>query len=44
MTRVFSGEATFLAPVLRPVESVLYRFAGVDPQRENSTGSPIRWP
>jgi K+-transporting ATPase ATPase A chain len=34
MTRVFSGEATFLAPVLRPVESVLYRFAGVDPQRE----------
>jgi K+-transporting ATPase ATPase A chain len=34
MTRVFSGEATFLAPALRPVESVLYRFAGVDPQRE----------
>src|SRR5947209_5231678 len=34
MTRVFSGECTFLAPVLRPVEAVLYRVAGVDPARE----------
>jgi K+-transporting ATPase ATPase A chain len=34
MTRVFSGERTFLAPVLRPVETALYRVAGVDPARE----------
>ena len=34
MTRVFGGERTFLAPVLRPVEAVLYRVAGVDPARE----------
>jgi K+-transporting ATPase ATPase A chain len=34
MTRVFSGERTFLTPVLRPVETVLYRVAGVDPRRE----------
>ena len=25
MTRVFNGERTFLSPVLRPVETVLYR-------------------
>ena len=30
MTRVFNGERTFLSPVLRPVEAVLYRAAGVD--------------
>jgi K+-transporting ATPase ATPase A chain len=34
MTRVFNGEGTFLTPVLRPVETVLYRVAGVDPRRE----------
>jgi potassium-transporting ATPase potassium-binding subunit len=34
MTRVFSGERTFLAPVLRPIEAALYRVAGVDPARE----------
>ena len=34
MTRVFSGERTFLSPVLRPVETALYRVAGVDPARE----------
>ena len=34
MTRVFNGERTFLSPVLRPVESGLYRIAGIDPQRE----------
>ena len=27
MTRVFDGERTFLSPVLRPVEAVLYRSA-----------------
>ena len=34
MTRVFSGERTFLSPALRPVEGVLYRVAGVDETRE----------
>jgi potassium-transporting ATPase potassium-binding subunit len=34
MTRVFNGEWTFLAPVLRPVEAALYWAAGVDPRRE----------
>src|SRR5262245_50590438 len=34
MTRVFSGERTWLSPVLRPVESVLYRIGGVDERRE----------
>ena len=34
MTRVFSGERTFLSPVLSPVEHVFYKAAGVDPARE----------
>ena len=34
MTRVFSGESTFLSPVLRPLETVLYRLAGVDEKSE----------
>jgi len=34
MTRVFNGERTFLSPVLRPVEALLYRAAGVDEKRE----------
>src|ERR1700746_1400240 len=34
MTRVFNGERTFLSPVLRPVEVVLYRISGVDERRE----------
>jgi K+-transporting ATPase ATPase A chain len=34
MTRVFNGERTLLSPVLRPVEAVLYRVAGVDERRE----------
>jgi K+-transporting ATPase ATPase A chain len=34
MTRVFAGEATWLSPALRPVETVLYRFAGIDEKRE----------
>jgi K+-transporting ATPase ATPase A chain len=34
MTRVFNGESTVLSPVLRPVETTLYRWAGVDTQRE----------
>jgi K+-transporting ATPase ATPase A chain len=34
MARVFEGEPTFLTPVFRPVEAVLYRAAGVDERRE----------
>src|SRR5262245_51405116 len=34
MTRVFNGERTFLSPVLRPVEVVLYAVGGVDDKRE----------
>jgi len=34
MTRVFNGERTLLAPLLRPLERVLYRAGGVDETRE----------
>ncbi len=34
MTRVFSGQGTFLSPVLRPLETVLYRVAGIDEKCE----------
>lgn len=34
MTRVFSGERTFLSPVLVPVERGLYRFAGTSEREE----------
>ena len=34
MTRVFSGQKTFLDPVLRPVERLLYRMTGVDEKQE----------
>src|SRR6202171_707025 len=34
MTRVFNSERTFLSPLLRPVEAVLYGVGGVDERRE----------
>ncbi|MGC2333669.1 MAG: potassium-transporting ATPase subunit KdpA [Candidatus Acidiferrales bacterium] len=34
MTRVFSRERTFLDPVLRPVERLIYRCCGIDETRE----------
>ncbi|TKD21685.1 potassium-transporting ATPase subunit KdpA [Rhodobacter capsulatus] len=34
MARLFSGERTFLHPLLHPVERGLYRLAGVTPERE----------
>lgn len=37
MTHVFDGERTFLHPLLRPVERLLYRLTGVDEKRE------MRW-
>jgi K+-transporting ATPase A subunit len=39
MTRVFSGERTFLSPILRPVEVAIYKMAGV-----NEHGSSMRSP
>ncbi len=32
MTRLFAGETTFLSPVLRPIERLLYRLAGINPR------------
>src|SRR5437870_2599908 len=37
MARVFNREWTFLDPVMRPVERLVYRLTGVDEQRE------MRW-
>lgn len=34
MARVFQGERTFLDPVLRPVERVIYRVCGIKPNEE----------
>jgi potassium-transporting ATPase potassium-binding subunit len=34
MARVFAGEHTFLDPVLRPIERVIYRVCGVHPATE----------
>jgi K+-transporting ATPase ATPase A chain len=34
MTRVFSGERTFLSPILRPVETGLYKISGVNESAE----------
>jgi potassium-transporting ATPase potassium-binding subunit len=34
MARVFSGEKTFLDPVLRPIERLIYRCCGIDDTRE----------
>src|SRR5262249_21966233 len=38
MARVFNRERTFLDPVLRPMERLIYRITGVDERRE------MRWP
>src|SRR6267143_5463108 len=37
MTRVFNREKTFLDPVLRPIEKLVYRLTGVDERQE------MRW-
>ena len=34
MTHLFAGEQTFLHPVLRPVERIIYRLTGVEEERE----------
>src|ERR1700745_1901646 len=37
MARVFSRERTFLDPMLRPIEKIVYRLSGIDEKRE------MRW-
>jgi potassium-transporting ATPase potassium-binding subunit len=37
MHRVFGGERTFMTPVVRPVERLIYRICGIDAERE------MRW-
>jgi potassium-transporting ATPase potassium-binding subunit len=37
LARVFSGEKTFLDPVLRPIEKLIYRLTGIDERHE------MRW-
>ena len=34
MARVFSGERTFLSPVMAPLESIFYKLCRIDPKRE----------
>jgi potassium-transporting ATPase potassium-binding subunit len=34
MARVYKGERTFLHPVLGPVERLIYRLSGIDPEEE----------
>jgi K+-transporting ATPase ATPase A chain len=36
MARVYSGESTWLSPVLEPIERLVYRFAGVDRNSEQT--------
>ena len=36
LTRVFNGQRTFLSPVLRPLELVLYRAAGIEEKSEQN--------
>ena len=44
MARVYQGERTWLDPVLRPVERLIYRVSGVDWQARSSAGRPTRSP
>jgi potassium-transporting ATPase potassium-binding subunit len=36
LARVYAGERTFLQPLIGPLETVLYRLAGIDPKVEQS--------
>ena len=36
MTRVFNGERTWLSPVLRPVETAIYRASGINAEAEQT--------
>ena len=41
MAKVFSGEKTWLSPVLAPVERVVYRLAGIDPDQDMPWSVPL---
>ena len=41
MARVFAGERTVLRPVLGSIEKILYRVAGVDSAKEQTTPFPF---
>ncbi len=41
MAHVYRGERTFLDPVARPVERLIYRLAGVDEKREMGVGGYV---
>ncbi len=34
MARVFSGERTFLTPLMQPLENAIYKLGGIDPKEE----------
>jgi potassium-transporting ATPase potassium-binding subunit len=36
LARVYAGERTFLQPILQPIETSLYRVAGIEPSVEQS--------
>ena len=42
MARVFNGERTLFAPVLRPIERLLYRLFGVDEEKVAEVVQVIR--
>ena len=36
MARVFMGKPTFLTPIVRPVETLIYRLSGINPEKEQN--------
>ncbi|MFI5201166.1 MAG: potassium-transporting ATPase subunit KdpA, partial [Candidatus Kapaibacterium sp.] len=34
LTKIFNNERTFLTPIFRPIERLIYRICGIDPTRE----------
>jgi len=34
MAKVYKGERTFLHPIFHPIEKVIYRLTGIDPNEE----------
>src|SRR4051794_10475699 len=36
MARIFEGERTFLYPVIRPLERLVYRLSGIEEEREQT--------
>ncbi|MDX2078471.1 MAG: potassium-transporting ATPase subunit KdpA [bacterium] len=36
MARVFMGKPTFLTPIVRPIETLIYRLSGINPEKEQN--------